>query len=55
MRHSCDIILYDLDAGKNSNLEKKWLLESPFTEMTYHIRGCMTFRLNELDLAMSMT
>jgi hypothetical protein len=22
--------------------------------MTYHVRGCMTFRLNELDLAMSM-
>jgi hypothetical protein len=40
--------------GKNSNLEKKCLLESPFTEMTYHVRGYMTFRLNELVSAMSM-
>jgi hypothetical protein len=39
---------------KNSNLEKKILPESPFTEMTYHVRGCMTSRLNELDSAMSM-
>jgi hypothetical protein len=39
---------------KNSNLEKKGLPESPFTEMIYHVRGCITFRLNELDSAMSM-
>jgi hypothetical protein len=39
---------------KNSNLEKNCLPKSPFTEMTYHVRGCMTSRLNELDLAMSM-
>jgi hypothetical protein len=38
---------------KNSNLEKNSLPESPFTEMSYHVRGCMTSRLNELDLAMS--
>jgi hypothetical protein len=39
---------------KNSNLEKSCLPESPFTEMTYHVRGYMTSRLNELDSAMSM-
>jgi hypothetical protein len=39
---------------KNSNLEKNCLLESPFTEMTYHAQGCVTSRLNELDSAMSM-
>jgi hypothetical protein len=39
---------------KNSKLEKKYLSESPFTEMTYRVRGCMTFTLNELDSAMSM-
>jgi hypothetical protein len=39
---------------KNLNLEKNCLQERPYTEMTYHVRGCMTFRLNELDLAMSM-
>jgi hypothetical protein len=39
---------------KNSNVEKKWLPESLFTEMIYHVRGCMTFRLNKLDSAMSM-
>jgi hypothetical protein len=39
---------------KDSNLEKKCLPESPFTEMTYHIRGFMNFRLNELDSAMTM-
>jgi hypothetical protein len=50
----CDIILCDLKVGKNSNLEKNSLPESPFTEMTYHVRGCITSRLNELDSAMSM-
>jgi hypothetical protein len=39
---------------KNSNVEKNSLPESPFTEMTYHVRGCMTSRLNELGSAMSM-
>jgi hypothetical protein len=39
---------------KNSNQEKSCLPESPFTELTYHVRGCMTSRLNELDSAMSM-
>jgi hypothetical protein len=39
---------------KNSNLEKNCLPESPFTKMTYHVRGCMTSRLNELDSAVSM-
>jgi hypothetical protein len=39
---------------KNSNLEKKCLPESPFTKMTYHVQGLMTFRLNELDSAMNM-
>jgi hypothetical protein len=39
---------------KDSNLEKKYLPESPFTEMTYHVRGFMTFRLNELGSAMNM-
>jgi hypothetical protein len=48
------IILCDLEAGKkNSNLKKNCLPESPVTEMTNHVRGCMTFRLNELDSAMS--
>jgi hypothetical protein len=49
-----DIILCDLQAEKKSNLEKNCLSESPFIEMTYHVRGCMTSRLNELDSAMSM-
>jgi hypothetical protein len=31
------VILCDLDAGKNLNLEKKCLTESPFTKMTYQI------------------
>jgi hypothetical protein len=39
---------------KNSKLDQKCLPESSFTEMTYHIRGWMNFRLNELDSAMSM-
>jgi hypothetical protein len=39
---------------KNSNLEKNCLPESPFTEMIYHVQGCLTSRLNELDSAMSM-
>jgi hypothetical protein len=37
VRPSCDVILCDLDAGKNLNLENKCLRESPFTEMTYHV------------------
>jgi hypothetical protein len=51
---SRDVILCDLQAGKNSNLENHCLPESPFTEMTYHVRGCMTSRLNELDSAKGM-
>jgi hypothetical protein len=39
---------------KNSNLDNINLPESHFTEMTYHIRGCMAFRSNELDLALIM-
>jgi hypothetical protein len=35
---------------KNSNLEKKCLPESSSIQMTYHVRGCMTFRLNELEI-----
>jgi hypothetical protein len=31
------IILCDLHAGKNSNLEKNYLPESPIIEITYHI------------------
>jgi hypothetical protein len=45
-------VTYKLE--KNSNLVKNYLPESPFTEMTYHVRGCMTSMMNELDLAMSM-
>jgi hypothetical protein len=33
---------------KNSNLDKSNLPESPLTKMTYHVRGCMAFRSNEL-------
>jgi hypothetical protein len=39
---------------KNSNLDKSNLPESPFTKMTYHVRGCMAFRLNELGLVLIM-
>jgi hypothetical protein len=39
---------------KKSNLVKNCLPESPFTEMTYHVRGCMTSMMNELDSAMNM-
>jgi hypothetical protein len=39
---------------KNSNLDKSNLPESPFIKITYHVRGCMAFRLNELDLALMM-
>jgi hypothetical protein len=50
-----DVILCDLDAGKKiQTLRKKCLTESPLTKMTYHVRGCTTFRLNELDSALSM-
>jgi hypothetical protein len=48
------VILYHLDAGKNSNLDKSNLPESSVTKMTYHVRGCMTFRSNELGLALIM-
>jgi hypothetical protein len=48
------IILDHLDVGKKSNLDKNNLPESPFTKMTYHIRVCMAFRLNELDLNLIM-
>jgi hypothetical protein len=40
---------------KNSNLEKNYLPESPLTEMTYHVRGCVTSRWNELDLVVTIT
>jgi hypothetical protein len=53
-RLSRGIILCHLDAGKNANLEKSSLQESPFTEMTYHVWGCMTFRSNELGLTSIM-
>jgi hypothetical protein len=44
------VILYHLDMGKNSNLDKINLPESPFTKMTYQVRGYMDFRSNELAL-----
>jgi hypothetical protein len=53
-RPSHSVILCDLDVEKNSNLEKKCLTENPSTKMTYHVRGFTTFRLNELDSALSM-
>jgi hypothetical protein len=40
--------------GKKSNLDKINLTESSFTKMTYHVRGCMAFRLNELGLGLIM-
>jgi hypothetical protein len=52
-RPSHDVILCDQEAGKIQILRNFFLPESPFTEMTYHFRGCMTFRLNELDSAIS--
>jgi hypothetical protein len=51
---SHDIILCDLQAGKKFKPREKLFTENPFTEMTYHVRGCMTSRLNELHSAMSM-
>jgi hypothetical protein len=39
---------------KKLNLEKLSIQESLFTEMTYHVGGCMTFRSNELGLALIM-
>jgi hypothetical protein len=48
VRPSRGIILCHLDAGKYSNLDKIGLPESPFAKMTYHVRGCMAFRSNEL-------
>jgi hypothetical protein len=38
----------------NSKLDKRNLPESDFTKMTYHVRGCMAFKLNELGLALIM-
>jgi hypothetical protein len=55
VRPSRGVILYNLDVGKNSTLDKSNLLESPFTKMTYHVQGCMAFRSNELDLAQIMS
>jgi hypothetical protein len=40
---------------KISNLDKRNLPESPFTKMTYHIRGCMAFKSNELGLGLIMS
>jgi hypothetical protein len=54
VRPSRGVILYHLDVGKKSNLDKSNLPESPFRKMTYHVRGCMAFRSNELDLALTM-
>jgi hypothetical protein len=54
-RPSCGVILYHLDVGKNSNLDKRNLPESPFTKMTYHVRACMAFESNELGLALIMS
>jgi hypothetical protein len=39
---------------KDSNLDKINLPESPFTKMIYHVRGCMAFGSNELDLVLIM-
>jgi hypothetical protein len=41
---SCGIILNYLDVGKKSKLDKSNLPESLFTEISYHIQGCMAFR-----------
>jgi hypothetical protein len=54
MRPSRGVILYHLDVGKNSNLDKTNLPESPFTKMTYQVRGCMAFSSNELGLVLIM-
>jgi hypothetical protein len=48
VRHLRGVILYHLDVEKKINLDKSNLLECPFTKMIYHVRGCMTFRSNEL-------
>jgi hypothetical protein len=55
MRPLCGVILYHLDVGKKLNLDKNNLPESPFTKITYHVRGCMALRSNELGLIMIMT
>jgi hypothetical protein len=54
VRPSRGIILYHLDVRKKLDLDKNNLPESPFTKMTYQVRGCMTFRSNELGLALIM-
>jgi hypothetical protein len=53
VKPSRGVILYHLDVERNSNLDKSNLPESPFTKMTYHVRGCMAFRSNELGLALT--
>jgi hypothetical protein len=54
MKPSRGIILYHLDVEKNPSLDKSNLPESPFTKMTYHVRGCIAFRSNELGLVLIM-
>jgi hypothetical protein len=54
MRPSHGAILYHLDVGKNSNLDKSNLPKSSLTKMTNHIRGCTAFRSNELGLVLIM-
>jgi hypothetical protein len=51
-RPSRGVILYHLDMRKNSNLDKSSLPENPFTKKNFHVWGCMTFRSNELGLAL---
>jgi hypothetical protein len=53
-RPSRGIILHHLNMGKNSNLDKSNLPESPFTKMAYHVRGCMSSWSNELGLTLIM-
>jgi hypothetical protein len=53
-RLSGGVILCHLDTGKKSNLQKSSLPDSSFIEMTYHVRGCMTFRSNEQGSALTM-
>jgi hypothetical protein len=45
---------YITQMWEKSNLDKSSLSESPFTKMTYHVRGGMAFRSNELGLALIM-
>jgi hypothetical protein len=42
------VISCDLVAGKIQTFGTTVFLESPFTEISYHVQGCMAFRSNEL-------